>query len=579
MRLAALGALVAAALAGASAERPWPVTFTDVAAQAGLTHATVYGGVDEKRFIIETNGSGVALTDLDGDGWTDALILSGTRLAPGARVEAAFEHDSPTSRLYRNRRDGSFEDVTRGSGLDVVGWASSVCAGDFDNDGRTDLFLTYYGRNRLLRNRGGLRFEDVTASAGLAASATRWGSGCSFLDYDRDGRLDLFVAHYLSFDLATAPEKGAGPNCQWKGVPVNCGPKGLPFDTPQLFHNQGDGRFVDVSRSSGVANVTARYAMTASAADYDGDGWVDLYVACDSTASVLLRNGRDGTFTDVALESGAALSEYGMRQAGMGLGVADYDGDGRLDVLKTHFAEDIPALYHALPGGLFEDVASQTGLGAQNRHVQWGAGLPDLDNDSWPDAFYVTGNVYPEIEARLPQHPHKSPRVVFRSLAGVRFEDVSAQSGTGATTPRSSRGAAFGDYDNDGDVDVLVMNMNEPPSLLRNDLQGGGAWIDVRLVGTRSNRDAVGATVWAHVGGRRFARALLSQSSYYSVDDARLHFGLGATSRVERLDVRWPSGASESFGPFDARQVVTLTEGKGRAAETLGGSRAPQGGP
>jgi hypothetical protein len=553
-------------LAGLVADTPWPVTFTDVAAQAGLTHAIVYGGVDDKRFILETNGAGVALTDLDGDGWTDALVLAGTRLKPGARVAADFApSERPVNRLYRNRRDGTFEDVTRGSGLDMTGWASGVCAGDYDNDGQVDLFLTAFGPQRLMRNRGGLRFDDVSVAAGLAGAATRWGSGCSFLDYDRDGRLDLFVAHYLSFDLATAAEKGSGPNCLWKGVPVNCGPKGLPFDTPQLFHNDGQGRFSEVSERAGVSRVNGRYAMTASAADFDGDGWVDLYVACDSTAAVLLRNNRDGTFTDVALESGAALSEYGMRQAGMGLGVADFDGDGRLDILKTHFAEDLPALYRALPGGLFEDIASLAGLGVQNRHVQWGAGLPDLDNDTWPDIFFVTGNVYPEIEARLPQHPHASPRVVFRNRGGQRFEDVSARSGPGVAARHSSRGAAFGDYDNDGDIDVLVMNMNAVPSLLRNDLVGGGAWLAVRLEGTRSNRSAFGATAWAWLDGRRVARPLLSQSSYYSVDDARLHFGLGAASRLERLDVRWPSGLTETFGPFAARQVVTLKEGSGRA--------------
>lgn len=565
MRTLLAAMLLTTALAGATSEAPWPVTFTDVAAQAGLTRETVYGGVDDKRFIIETNGAGVALTDLDGDGWTEALVLSGTRLKSGARVEADFApSERPVNRLYRNRRDGTFEDVTRGSGLDVSGWASGVCAGDYDNDGRVDLFLTYFGPNRLLHNRGGLRFDDVSAAAGLAGGATRWGSGCSFVDYDRDGRLDLFVAHYLSFDLSTASEKGSGPNCLWKGVPVNCGPKGLPFDSPQLFHNDGQGRFSDVSERSGVARVSGRYAMTVSAADFDGDGWVDIYVACDTTAAVLLRNNRDGTFTDVALESGAALSEYGMRQAGMGLGVADFDGDGRLDILKTHFADDLPALYRALPGGLFEDVASLLGLGAQNRHVQWGAGLPDLDNDTWPDVFYVTGNVYPEIEQRLPQHPHKSPRVIFRNRAGQRFEDVGERSGPGISARHSSRGAAFGDYDNDGDIDVLVMNMNAPPSLLRNDLQNGAGWLELRLEGTRSNRSALGATVWAWLGGQRFAQPLLSQGSYYSVNDARLHFGLGAARRLERVDVRWPSGQTETFGPFDARQVVTLREGSGR---------------
>jgi hypothetical protein len=564
---AALGllamALASLALAPPGPPPPWPVTLVDVAARAGLTRPSVYGGLAKKRFIIETNGAGVAFLDADGDGWVDALVLNGTRLAEGKRQEETWPAGkAPVSHLYRNNRDGTFRDVTEESGLGrKTGWASSVCVGDFDDDGAPDLFVTYYGRNVLYRNVGRGRFEDATAKAGFPTTGTRWGSGCSFLDYDRDGRLDLFVANYLSFDLDKAAEPGQGTNCLWKGIPVNCGPKGLPTDTNLLFRNEGGGRFADVSARSGVDKITGRYSMTASAADLDGDGWTDVYVASDSTAAILYRNNKDGTFTDVAVPSGVAYDEDGRAQAGMGLGLGDYDGDGLLDLLKTHFADDIPALYRNLGRGQFEDVAVSAGLGVMNRYVEWGAGMPDLDNDGFADIVYATGNVYPEIETHFAQYPHRGPKIVFRNREGARFEDATAGSGPGATTPHSSRGVAFGDYDNDGDVDVLVMNMNEPPSLLRNDYAGKHAWIEVKLEGTRTDRTAVGATVVVTAGGRRQARAVLSQSSYYSHDDLRLHFGLGANEKADSIEVRWPSGLVETLKDVGGRRVVTIREG------------------
>ena len=566
--LALPAALLAAGVCHARAQQPapagpapaWGVTFRDVAARAGLRDPTIYGGIDRKRFIIETNGAGVALVDYDNDGWLDALTLSGTRLAEGAREEAKYPPGAaPTNRLYRNLHNGTFADVTDAAGLRRSGWASSVCAADYDNDGWTDLFVTYYGRNVLYRNGGNGRFEDVTARAGLAAADVRWGSGCTFVDYDRDGRVDLFVANYLRFDLAAAIEPGKGPNCLWKGIAVNCGPRGLPTDTNLLYHNRGDGTFADVSAVSGIARVTGRYPMTAVAADLDGDGWPDIYAASDSTAAILYRNNKDNTFTDVAVESGAAYSENGSPQAGMGVAVGDYNRDGRLDVVKTHFADDIPSLFRNLGKGLFEDVAVAAGLAVENRYVEWGAGLPDLDNDGLPDLFYVTGNVYPEIERTLPQYAHRSPRFVFRNTDGSTFVNVTSSSGD-AAVPHSSRGAAFGDVDNDGDVDVLIMNMNEPPSLLENQYAGGRGWIAVKLEGTVSNRSAIGATVVVTAGGTRQARAVLSQSSYYSHDDLRLHFGLGAQSKADRIDVTWPSGKVQSLDNVPGRRVVTIKE-------------------
>ena len=543
------------------------MSFTDVSRAAGLTHTSIYGGIEQKRFIIETNGAGAAWIDADEDGWLDAFVLSGTRLRAGSRENEAFPPgEAPTNRFYRNNRDGTFTDITDRAGLRRTGWASSVCAGDYNGDGRLDLYITEYGTNVLYRHRGGGRYDDVTQRAGLPTGGRRWGSGCSFLDYDRDGRLDLFVANYLSFDLARAPEPGTGPNCVWKGVPVNCGPKGLPTDTNLLYRNNGDGTFSDVSGRSGVAAVTGRYPMTAAAADFDGDGWVDIYVASDSTAAILYRNNRDGTFTDVAVTSGAAYSENGDPQAGMGLATGDFNRDGLLDILKTHFADDIPALYRNLGRGLFEDVAMASGLGVQNRHVEWGAGLPDLDNDGMPDIFYVTGNVYPEVERKLPGYPHRGPRIVFRNT-GATFRDVSTGSGPGALDARSSRGAAFGDYDNDGDLDVLIMNMNEPPSLLRNDLPRDTNWLQVRLEGIASNRSGVGSTVIVTAGGRKQAQAVLSQTSYYSVDDLRLHFGLGAARAAERLEVRWPGGQVSVLDNVAGRRVITVSEKQGARSD------------
>ena len=417
-----LGLLLASALAPVA---PWTVSLVDVAAPAGLRQPSAYGGLEQKRFIIETNGAGVAFVDVDDDGWVDALVLNGTRLEEGQRADQKWPAgQAPTSHLYRNDHDGTFTDITVRAGLTKTGWASSVCVGDYDNDGGLDLFITYYGQNVLYHNRGDGRFEDATVKAGLPTTGTRWGSGCSFIDYDRDGKLDLFVSNYLAFDLQKALEPGQGTNCLWKGIPVNCGPKGLPTDTNLLYHQDGDGRFRDVSSASGIDNVENRYPMTAAAADLDDDGWLDLYVACDSTAAIFYRNNHDGTFTDLALPSGAGYSEYGNAQAGMGLAVGDYDGDGLLDLLKTHFADDIPALYRNLGRGQFEDVATAVGLGARNRHVEWGAGMPDLDNDGWPDIVYITGQVYPEIERLLPQYPHRGPRMVFRSEDGRRFEDL-----------------------------------------------------------------------------------------------------------------------------------------------------------
>ncbi len=533
---------------------PFHARFTDVAASAGLREPVVYGLAGHKDYLVETVGCGVAFLDYDNDGWLDIFILGGSQL-DGAPAGA-------TNRLYHNNRDGTFSDVTDRAGLRRSGWACAVCVGDFNNDGFDDLFVTYWGRNVLYRNNGNGTFTDITEKAGLGGKPSRWGSGCTFVDYNRDGLLDLLVGHYMDLDLKSVPRQGEAPSCNWKGIPVPCGPRGLPTGGLTLYRNNGDGTFTDVSEASGISNATGSYPMTAAAADFDNDGWCDLYVACDSTASFLLRNNRDGTFTDIGLESGVALNDDGMEQAGMGLGIGDYDLDGRLDIFKTHFADDTNVLYHNAGKGNFEDATVASGLGVETRFTSWGAAIADLDNDGNPDLFYVTGSIYPELEAKVASYPYRTPRVIFRNLGGGRFEELLDQGGPGISEPHTSRGCAFGDFDNDGDIDMLVVNLNEPPSLLRNDVTGGGHWLKVKLIGTKSNRSAIGAAVVAQYGSKRQAQAVLSQSSFYSANDLRLHFGLG-TEKTGDLEIRWPSGSVERVRGVEADQLVTVKEGAG----------------
>ena len=539
---------------GKPSGRPFLAHFIDVAKEAGLKEPIVYGGLDVKNYIVEVVGAGVAFIDYDNDGWLDLLVLNGTRL----------EGDPPgvTNRLYKNNRDGTFTDVTAKAGLTRAGWASGVTVADYDNDGFDDIFITYYGHNALYHNNGNGTFSDVTKHAGLRQADVRYGSGCTWVDYDRDGRLDLFVANYLSTTLDKLPKPGSNPDCTWKGVAVNCGPRGLPTGFAQLFHNNGDDTFTEVSKQSGVAAASGSYPMTCVAADYDNDGWPDIYVACDSTPSWLFRNQHDGTFREEALERGIALSEDGMEQAGMGVALGDFDLDGNLDVFKTNFSDDTNVLYRNDGKGNFDDVTIRSGLAVETRYVGWGAGMVDLDNDGLVDLFVVTGTVYPEVEKKLPAYPFRTPRLVFRNLGDGRFEELIEQAGPGVSDIHSSRGCAFGDFDNDGDIDVLVWNMNEPPSLLRNDLAGNGHWLKVQLVGVRSNRSAIGARVTVRYGNRQQVQEISAQSSFYSVNDRRLHFGLGAET-ITQVGIRWPSGAVETIPNVAANQLVVVREASG----------------
>jgi hypothetical protein len=534
---------------------PFNAHFTDVAHAAGLRAPVIIGNPGKKSWILETVGCGAAFIDYDNDGWIDIFVLSGTTLEGDA---------TSTNRLYKNNRDGTFTDVTEKAGLHRTGWVSSVAVGDYNNDGFDDLFVTYFGQNVLYRNNGDGTFTDVTKESGLLLPGKHWGSGCTFIDYDRDGKLDLFVANYLEFDFSA--QLVSNDFCNWKGVPVMCGPRGLPPGRAFLFHNNGDGTFTDVSESSGISKATGSYMMTTVAADFDNDGWPDLYVACDSTPSFLLRNNHNGTFTDVGLEWGAALNEDGNEQAGMGLGIGDYNLDGNLDILKTHFADDTSVLYRNTGKQSFDDVTVLSGLGVETRFVGWGAGMVDLDNDGNPDLFIVTGGVYPEVEAKLPQYPVKTPRVIFRNLGGGKFEELIESAGPAITAAHCSRGCAFGDFDNDGDIDILIVNMNEPPSLLRNDVTGNNHWIKVKLEGVQSNRGAVGARVTARYAGRTQAQEVLSQSSFYSANDSRLHFGLG-TADFADLEIRWPNGGVEKIPRVAANRLIFVKEGAGIVKE------------
>ena len=529
--------------------------FTDVALAAGLTAPMFYGGLTQDTYIIESMGGGCAFFDYDNDGWMDIFILGGTRLE-GAPAGA-------TNRLYKNNRNGTFADVTEKAGLHEVGWANGVCVGDYNNDGNEDLFCTYFGQNKLYRNNGDGTFTDVTKQAGLLGEEVRFGTGCSFLDYNRDGFLDLFVANYVQFDLEHAPKPSAqSSTCSYEGMAVYCGPRGMKGGYHSLYRNNGNGTFTDVSREAGIAGFRDSYGLTAVTADLDEDGWPEIFLACDSTPSLLFMNNRDGTFREDGLARGVAVSGEGEEYAGMGVGVGDYDLDGHTDLFKTHFQRQPSGLYHNSGKADFDDVTSRSGIGVETRYVSWGAGIVDLDNDGYPDLFQVAGNVYPELEKTFPQYPYKGPRIVFRNLGNGRFEEVIEQAGPGVAARHPSRGCAFGDFDNDGDQDILVMNVNEPPSLLRNDAPAGNHWIKLKLIGSKSNRSAIGTRVLARYGNKVQAQHLLSQSSYLSSNDPRLHFGLGEHTSAD-VQIYWPSGGEESVKNIASNQLVTIREGAG----------------
>jgi len=547
------------AVASADTTKPLGFSLVDMAREAGLTAVTTYGGQKTNKYLLETTGTGVAALDYDADGWLDLFFVNGTTLegfAPGKE---------PTSHLYRNRGNGTFEDATARAGMALTGWGQAACAGDYDNDGFDDLYVTFWGQNRLFHNKGNGTFEDVTSGAGLV-TPRRWGAGCAFVDFDRDGLLDLFAANYIDFDPKTAPVPESGL-CRYKGVPVACGPPGLTGGKNVLYRNTGSGKFEDVSARTGITAADGTYGLGVSTIDFDDDGWVDLYVANDSNPSTLYRNKRDGTFEDIAIEGGCAYSQDGKPQAGMGLAMGDYDRNGTIDIFKTNFAGDTSTLYANIGNGLCEDRTFASGIGINTRWLGWGVGFLDLDLDGWLDLFLVNGHVYPEVDQLQSEAGYRQRKVVYKSQGNGRFEDVTERLGPPVTIPRAGRGAAFGDFDNDGDVDVAVNNVHDAPNLFRLDSPAGPAWTELRLVGTKSNRTAIGARVRIVAGGVTFVREVRGGGSYYSQNDFRVHAGLGDAPRIDRVDVRWPNGGEESWPDVPLRKIVTLVEGKGSATK------------
>ena len=534
------------------------VTFTDVAKEAGLNAITIFGGEHKNKYLLETTGCGVAFYDYDNDGWLDIFLVNGTRL------EGFKPGDEPYNHLFKNNRDGTFTDVTLKAGLKHSGWGQGVCIGDYDNDGNDDLFITYFGKNVLYHNNGNGTFTDVSEKAGVAGKRIRWATGCSFLDY----KLDLFVANYIDLDLKTAPVPESGP-CLYKAVMVACGPPGLNGDTNILYHNNGDGTFTDVSESAGITKVSGTYGLGVCVADFDNDGFPDIYVANDSTKSLMYKNLKNGKFAEVGLEAGCVLSADGKPQAGMGVSAADYDLDGNLDILKTNFAGDTPSLYRNMGGWNFEDATFQAGLGLHTQYLGWGCGWLDFDNDGWPDILICNGHVYPEVEQLTTEAGYPQKKLLYHNTHNGRFKEVTSQGGPGITVPNASRGCAFGDYDNDGDVDFVINSVNGLPQLVRCDSTLDHNWIKVKCIGVKSNRSAIGARVKCVTTApgedkpHQQIDEVRSGGGYISQSDLRIHFGLGKAAKVDLLEVRWPSGQIDSVKDVKVNQLVYVKEGQG----------------
>jgi len=546
-----------------STAHPGPAWFEDVAAKAGLHVLNVNGNSTTKKYIIEATGSGVAIFDYDNDGWPDIFLVNGDSLRQIGSPGASAPKDGPTSHLFHNNHDGTFTDVTVRAGLADTGWGQGVCVGDYDNDGHDDLYVTAYGHNRLYHNQGNGTFKEVAAEAGAAGNGQEWGTGCAFVDYDRDGKLDIAIANYVHFDLAKTPPPGDGPGCTYDGTPVMCGPRGLPSAPNTLLHNLGNGKFEDVSKKSGFQATHGHYCFSVSTLDYDEDGWPDIYIACDSTPAILYRNNHDGTFTDQAVDAGAAFNEDGREQAGMGSTVADYDGDGHLDIFKTNFSEDTATLYHNNGDKTFTDVTFAAGLGINTNYLGWGAMFVDVDNHGLPDLLVVNGHVYPEVDANQLSSTYREPRALYRNLGSGKFKDISKESGPGILQPMPGRGLAIGDLWNDGRQEAVINNISDYPMLLVNLAANNNHWLCLRLVGKLSNRDGIGARVTVKGQSREWVDEVRSGSSYNSSSDLRLHFGLGEETRIKAIDIRWPNGNSEEFPGPEVNQCVTLTEGSG----------------
>ncbi len=533
---------------------PLPV-FTDITEKAGI-HFRHISGSAEKNYIFEAKGGGVALLDYDNDGLLDIFFVSGSTLED---LDKGIVHSNA---LYHANPDGTYSDVTQAAGLEGKGWGMGVAVGDYDNDGYPDIYVLGLTENILYHNNGNGTFTDVTAKAGLKGGG--WSTCAAFLDYDRDGYLDVYVSNYARYDMKTLPRKGENKYCHYRGVPVMCGPRGLQGAPDALYHNNGDGTFTDVTVKAGVAEKEPFYGLGVAVGDFNNDGWPDIYVANDSCPSYLYQNQGNGTFKDVGFAAAAVLSEDGAEQAGMGVDFGDYDNDGFLDITKTNFSYDYNNLYHNERNGTFVDRAMASGMGQVTfPFVCWGTRFIDYDNDGWTDIFAATGHVYPHlITNRVGGEEYYQRKLLFRNLRNGRFADVSMSSGAGLQLKKASRGAAFGDLDNDGDIDVVITNLDDVPTILRNDGGSRGNWLIFKLRGTRSNRMGLGARIKVKTGLLEQIGEATTASSIYSANDPRVHFGLGAATQAD-VEVRWPSGKTQSFKDVPANRIVLVDEDAG----------------
>jgi hypothetical protein len=524
--------------------------FRDVAPRAGLTFANTYGEINSSDYILESTGNGALIFDFDRDGLNDILITNGTRLGRETQTRSTF--------LYRNLGSLQFEEIGRQSGLSRIGWSQGACAGDFDNDGDDDVFITFWGQNALYENLG-KRFEEISSRARLRQNGQPWNSGCTFLDYDNDGYLDLFVANYVRFDLNTVRPKGPASGCNWKGLFYFCGPTGLPQSTNFLYRNNRDGTFSDASLSAGLHKVGGRFGFQPVAADFDNDGRIDIYLACDLGPSLLFWNRGNGTFEEGGEAAGVAYGASGNTQAGMGATSGDYNGDGLLDIAKTNFSGDLPSLYLNKGGRHFEDMAEAAHLGV-NRLLGWGIQFLDFDEDGHPDLFLSNGHVYPELRQSRGTESYLQKTLVYRNRGDASFEDLTTAAGPAFSVSRPARGLASGDLDGDGLPEIVIVNLNQPPSLLKAQVSGHHA-ILLRLMGRRSNRSGIGARVSLVADGHRQTQTVLGGASFYSQSDLTLHFGLGTAPFIEKLEVTWPSGLIQTFEQLAGDQLIVISEG------------------
>jgi hypothetical protein len=539
---------------GVRATQQLDVRFVDVTEASGIRFKHITA--PEKKYIVESMSGGVALFDYDNDGWLDIYLTN------SLTVDTADNLKSSRSALYHNNRDGTFSDVSEKSGLMYPGWAMGVATADYDGDGWVDVYVTCLGPNHLYKNNGDGTFTDVTQKAGV--DDPRWSTGAAFGDYDNDGDLDLFVTNYVDFRTKDLPEFGKGKFCQYRGVPVQCGPRGLPGAGDSLFRNNGDGTFTDVTRSAGVSDPDGRFGMSALWSDLDEDGWMDLYVANDSGPNFLYKNNRDGTFKETGLLAGCAVGEDGNEQGSMGLAIGDYNHDGLLDIFVTNFSDEYNTLYRQEAGMSFMDVSFSSKLAQVSiPYVGWATDFLDFDNDGWVDLMVVNGHVYPQVDKVSVGTTYAQRVLLFHNERNGTFVEMAANCGDSLMNRRVSRGAAFGDIDNDGDIDVVINNLDGAAVVLRNDGGNKNNWINIKTVGSKKNRDALGARVKVTAGNLVQVKEVYSGGSYISQNDTRLHFGLEKKTRVDSIEVRWPAGKVEVIRDLPVNAFLVIEEGKG----------------